>query len=65
VLRFRERSRELSGRISGAHLSTPGGKAGELALRVEGGQMRILQAAGPLALAVGSSFTRSGNQRCD
>lgn len=64
VLRVRERSRELAGRIEGTTVRAPGGKAGELALHVNGGQMRIVSAGGPLALAIGASFTRAAGLAC-
>jgi SAM-dependent methyltransferase len=64
VLQFREDSRELAGQIAGAKLSTPRGQAGELALQVEGGQMRLLHATAPLASAIGSSFSRAVGERC-
>ena len=65
VLRVRERSRELSGHIEGTTLHTRGGKAGELALHADRSHLRILSADGPLALAIGATFTRAGGARCD
>ena len=64
TLRHRERSRPVAGRIAGDILRAAGGKAGELVLQVQGGQLRILAAAGPLALAQGMGFHRAPGERC-
>ena len=64
TLRHRQRSRPLEGHIEGNTLRTPGGRAGELVLEVQGAQMRILQAGGPLALARGMSFRRASGGQC-
>jgi hypothetical protein len=64
TLYFRERSRALQGRIDGRTLRTPGGRAGELVLELEDRQLRMVQAAGPLTLAVGQSFVRAKGSDC-
>ena len=65
TLAHRQRSRQLEGRIEGAILRAPGGRAGELMLQIEGDDLRIAEAAGPLALAQGQHFKRAGADPCD
>jgi hypothetical protein len=64
VLQYGRRSRPLQGRIEGAILRTPGGRAGELVLELAEPQLRIVEAAGPLALAQGGAFTRAHGSAC-
>jgi SAM-dependent methyltransferase len=64
TLMHRQRSRSLEGRIEGNTLRSVAGKAGELVLAVQGAQLRILSAGGPLALAQGMGFRRAANDRC-
>ena len=64
TLMHRQRSRHVEGRIEGNTLRTPGGKAGELVLQVQGGHLRILAAGGPLALAQGMGFRRAAGEHC-
>jgi len=64
VLRWRERSRELAGRIAGNELRAPAGRHGELVLQVTGDTLRISGAEGNLALAQGQSFQRAAGGSC-
>ena len=64
VLRWRERSRELTGRIAGNELRAPAGRHGELVLQVMGETLRITGAEGNLALAQGQSFQRAAGGSC-
>ena len=63
TLAHRQRSRELEGRIAGATLRTPGGRAGELVLQADGDELHIAAAAGPLALAQGQSLQARSRPR--
>jgi SAM-dependent methyltransferase len=64
TLNFGQRSRPLEGRIEGAVLRTPGGRAGELVLQMAGDELRIASAGGPLGLAQGQAFKRATGQTC-
>ena len=64
VLRWRDRSRELAGRIAGNELRAPAGRHGELVLQVTGDTLRISGAEGNLALAQGQSFQRAAGGSC-
>ncbi|MDP3619484.1 MAG: class I SAM-dependent methyltransferase, partial [Ramlibacter sp.] len=64
TLRHRKRARTLKGTVEGSTLRSVTEKAGELVLEVNGSQMRLVAAGGPLALAQGQSFTRAGPQGC-
>ncbi len=64
TLRHRNRARALKGTVEGSTLRSVTEKAGELVLEVNGPQMRLVAAGGPLALAQGQSFTRTGPQGC-
>ena len=64
TLRHRQRSRPVAGRIEGNTLRAQGGKAGELVLQMQGGQLRLLAAGGPLALAQGMAFHRAAGGHC-
>jgi SAM-dependent methyltransferase len=64
ALHDRERSRALQGRIDGRTLRTVAGNAGGLVLEFEQGELRIVQAAGPLAPAAGRSFIRANGPDC-
>ena len=65
TLMHRKRSRTVAGRIDGNTLRADGGKAGELVLQAApDGQLRILSAGGPLALAQGMGFRRADDGRC-
>ncbi|MEO8655396.1 MAG: hypothetical protein ABI409_14820 [Ramlibacter sp.] len=64
TLMHRQRSRHVEGSIEGNTLRTMAGKAGELVLQLQGGRLRIVTAAGPLALAQGMGFRRAAGERC-
>lgn len=62
-----DRNRSVDGRIEGLVLRTSAasaGRAGELVLRLEGDQLRIVTAGGPLALAQGMAFARASGSGC-
>jgi hypothetical protein len=62
-----DRSRSIDGRIEGLVLRTSAasaGRAGELVLRLEGDQLRIVTAGGPIALAQGMAFARASGPGC-
>lgn len=62
-----ERTRNVEGRIEGATLHTSAasaGRAGELVLQLEGEQLRIVRAGGPLELAQGMAFSRANGSGC-
>lgn len=62
-----DRTRTVEGRIEGTTLRTSretSGRAGELVLELQGEQLRIIAAGGPLALAQGMSFVRANGPRC-
>ena len=64
TLRVRARSRPLQGRIEGATLRTPDGRAGALVLQWEEEMLKVVQAAGPLGLAQGGYFSRAKDSHC-
>jgi hypothetical protein len=64
TLMHRQRSRHVEGSIEGDTLRTMAGKAGELVLQLQGARLRIVTAAGPLALAQGMGFRRAAGERC-
>jgi SAM-dependent methyltransferase len=64
TLHYRQRTRELKGRIDGSALSSNSSKSGELVLDVNGTQMRIASAGGQLALAKGQAFVRAAPSGC-
>ena len=65
TLAWRERTRELSGSISGSELRTPAGSSGELVLQAtDENTLRISSAQGNMALAQGASFTRAAGSSC-
>lgn len=62
-----DRNRSVDGRIEGPILRTSAasaGRAGELVLRLEGDQLRIVTAGGPLTLAQGMAFARASGPDC-
>ena len=65
TLAHRQRNRQLEGRIVGATLRVPGGRAGELVLQADGDELEIAAAGGPLALAQGQLFKRAAAGNCD
>ena len=64
TLTWRERSRELAGRIGGAELRTGAGRYGELVMRADGNELRMESANGELALANGQVFRRGDGAGC-
>jgi SAM-dependent methyltransferase len=64
TLDFGRRSRPLEGRIEGAELRTPAGRAGELVLQAAGDELRIASAGGSRGLAQGQAFKRAAGQTC-
>ncbi|RYF41940.1 MAG: class I SAM-dependent methyltransferase [Comamonadaceae bacterium] len=64
TLRWRDRSRDLAGRIAGNELRAPAGRHGELVMQVAGDTLRITGAQGNLAIAQGQSFQRAGGAGC-
>ena len=62
-----DRTRNVDGTIEGTTLRTSAassGRAGELVLELQGDRLRIVTAGGPLTLAQGMSFFRSGRPGC-
>ena len=62
-----DRVRSVDGSIEGTILRTSpasAGRAGELVLEVQGDQLRIVTAGGPLSLAQGMSFFRGTESGC-
>lgn len=64
LLRWRDRSRDLAGRITGDELRAPAGRHGELVMQVTGDTLRITGAQGNLALAQGQAFQRAAGGSC-
>jgi len=64
TLTRRARKRELTGRLDGNLMRADGGSAGELTLEHHDGRLRLVSAAGPLALARGAEFVRSPSGSC-
>lgn len=65
TLAWRDRTRELTGNISGTELRTPAGSSGELVLQAtDDNTLRIASAQGNLALAQGASFRRAAGAGC-
>lgn len=58
------RVREITGRVDGATLRTDPQRNETLELRAEGGQLRVTDGTGPLALLVGQSFARAAGDTC-
>ena len=65
VLRYRKLRRDVSGTVEGPRIRAFNDQVGELVLELRGPHLRIAQAGGTLALAVGQSFVRAPADRCD
>ncbi|MEO5672182.1 MAG: methyltransferase domain-containing protein [Ramlibacter sp.] len=64
TLTWRERSRELAGRITGSEIRTSAGRYGDLVMQANGNELRIDAARGDLALANGQVFRRGDGAGC-
>ena len=64
TLAWRDRTRDLSGAISGTELRVPAGNSGDLVLQAIDNTLRIITAQGNLALVQGQSFTRATGAAC-
>lgn len=60
----KNRVREITGRVEGAHVRTDPQRNETMELLAEGDQLRIVSATGVLALATGQSFTRAAGASC-
>ena len=64
TLQWRDRSRALSGQITGTDLRAVSGRQGELVLQARGDELRIASAKRELALAQGQAFQRASGSSC-
>lgn len=60
----KNRIREITGRVEGAHVRTDPQRNETMELLAEGDQLRIVGATGVLALATGQAFKRAAGASC-
>lgn len=64
TLSRRGRAREVHGSFEGSTLRTEVTRQGSLVLTLIGSELRVVDGAGPLALAAGASFRRARGDSC-